>query len=499
MKLTILQTDSAARLPLSPPHGEPISAFAALASDEEREYRALFNLPGTFYVVATHATFTSLPEYAHLRRPSNSRHIRSSRLTTNVPDNISPQSSPSSHGLDENLGDDPNVVILNTFEAPLIGTFHTHTRERRQSGVEKASSPDNNEESEDSGRHSPGFSLAPHGSLQATAVPLSFTREAPIQQQAYLNQQVAAHGSDLGNVVFQQGNIFSTNQDRLGHQLEFEHQEQLQHQHRHQHQAFFFEQQTSPIHLNSQHHPHYMQNFPHHPTQQHHDFTPRLPPQQMRPLIQLPIYPEQQNTHYPSSPIYPAVPEMINSAGPLSSPGFDGNFSHAASFRTRPALQSFHSQSAPSLGVYDGSFASAASLSGHAFGTVDQTTVGVSQATHHLPSAAVPVPLQRAMMPGQLPSQSMPALGRTGSQAHLWQQLPPLAMTSIAHPPFVPGVSSLETPGTYELLAQRLADADSLGQDTRANLSASTPRRSESMLEDLIGLAFSDTGHDRNE
>jgi hypothetical protein len=78
--------------------------FATLTSDEQRERKAEIHRPGTFAVVATPDSFSSLPEYAHRgRRPS----------TQSAQDSIGSPGSSSSRSVTR---PDPNVVVLERFE-----------------------------------------------------------------------------------------------------------------------------------------------------------------------------------------------------------------------------------------------------------------------------------------------------------------------------------------------------------------------------------------------
>lgn len=89
---------------------EPLPLFAQLTSDEEREKKAELSSPGTYHVVMTPDSFSTLPEYAddtdrsNPKRPSESRSIRTD----------SPGSTCKSEGNVE--VDSPNVVIVKTFK-----------------------------------------------------------------------------------------------------------------------------------------------------------------------------------------------------------------------------------------------------------------------------------------------------------------------------------------------------------------------------------------------
>ncbi|KAK1085588.1 hypothetical protein LTR33_002011 [Friedmanniomyces endolithicus] len=111
----------AQRLSASGPAPSPwdnLPAFASLTSDEERERKAQTQRPGTFAVVATPDSFSSLPEYASAmlaggRRPS----VQSTQGSV---------SSPTSSSGWQSTRPDPNTVVLERFEdgAPLTTTSY---------------------------------------------------------------------------------------------------------------------------------------------------------------------------------------------------------------------------------------------------------------------------------------------------------------------------------------------------------------------------------------
>lgn len=90
--------------------GDLLPPFSLLTSDEEREKKAEAFSPGTYHVVMTPDSFSSLPEYADdaiEKARSNPSECRSSVA-----------SSPTSAAKGDSSvgGEDPNVVILKTFE-----------------------------------------------------------------------------------------------------------------------------------------------------------------------------------------------------------------------------------------------------------------------------------------------------------------------------------------------------------------------------------------------
>ncbi|EPS27574.1 hypothetical protein PDE_02517 [Penicillium oxalicum 114-2] len=87
--------------------GEALPAFASLTSDEEREKKAESSIPGTYHVVMVPESFSSLPEYAEEIEDSKSAGEPSYSAAT------SPIRTTRS---ESDLTEDPNVVILRTFE-----------------------------------------------------------------------------------------------------------------------------------------------------------------------------------------------------------------------------------------------------------------------------------------------------------------------------------------------------------------------------------------------
>ena len=87
---------------------DSLPAFALLTSDEEREKKAEASSPGTYHVVVVPDSFSALPEYADdSERARSDSALESSRSVTNSPIGTHPENSAT---------DDPNVVILKTFE-----------------------------------------------------------------------------------------------------------------------------------------------------------------------------------------------------------------------------------------------------------------------------------------------------------------------------------------------------------------------------------------------
>ncbi|KAJ5157539.1 uncharacterized protein N7482_008639 [Penicillium canariense] len=89
--------------------GTALPAFSQLTSDEDREKKAEASSPGTYHVVVVPDSFSSLPEYSD---------EVSEKFKSTVTESVySATSSPISGVRSEsNAGDDPNVVILKTFE-----------------------------------------------------------------------------------------------------------------------------------------------------------------------------------------------------------------------------------------------------------------------------------------------------------------------------------------------------------------------------------------------
>ncbi|KAJ5328505.1 transcriptional regulator family: Fungal Specific TF [Penicillium brevicompactum] len=88
--------------------GDSLPPFSTLTSDEDRERKAEAFSPGTYHVVVTPDSFSSLPEYADEERfrSKSASECRSSAAT-----------SPTSVARSEcSVREDPNVVILKTFE-----------------------------------------------------------------------------------------------------------------------------------------------------------------------------------------------------------------------------------------------------------------------------------------------------------------------------------------------------------------------------------------------
>lgn len=88
---------------------DSLPPFSALTNDEEREAKARSRDPGTYLVVANPGSFASLPEYAE-SSPSSSF-----QSTGPFPGHENNIESMSSHTDNQ---EDPNVIILRTFEDP---------------------------------------------------------------------------------------------------------------------------------------------------------------------------------------------------------------------------------------------------------------------------------------------------------------------------------------------------------------------------------------------
>ncbi|KAJ5611540.1 transcriptional regulator family: Fungal Specific TF [Penicillium herquei] len=86
---------------------DSLPAFALLTSDEDRERKAEASSPGTYHVVVVPDSFSTLPEYADdLEKPM----VTSTEVSNSV------ANSPISGYKPVNQSNDPNVVILKTFE-----------------------------------------------------------------------------------------------------------------------------------------------------------------------------------------------------------------------------------------------------------------------------------------------------------------------------------------------------------------------------------------------
>lgn len=92
---------------------DTLPAFASLMNDEDRERKADFRLPGTYYVVLTDASFADLEEY-QLHRDEQTR--RSSIATTGHWQQNLVWGTDRNQGIQGYFMQDPNVVILEKFE-----------------------------------------------------------------------------------------------------------------------------------------------------------------------------------------------------------------------------------------------------------------------------------------------------------------------------------------------------------------------------------------------
>ncbi|KAJ5973984.1 hypothetical protein N7481_011194 [Penicillium waksmanii] len=91
---------------------EALPVFALLTSDEDREKKAEGSSPGTFHVVVTPDSFSNLPEYSDDGERSRSN---------GAPESVSSVATSPISGIVKSegtgiIGEDPNVVILKTFE-----------------------------------------------------------------------------------------------------------------------------------------------------------------------------------------------------------------------------------------------------------------------------------------------------------------------------------------------------------------------------------------------
>lgn len=92
---------------------DTLPAFASLINDEDRERKAEFRLPGTYYVVLTDASFLDLEEY---QVPRDEPTRRSSISTSGHLHQNRAWGSDRNQGTQGYLIQDPNVVILEKFE-----------------------------------------------------------------------------------------------------------------------------------------------------------------------------------------------------------------------------------------------------------------------------------------------------------------------------------------------------------------------------------------------
>ncbi|KAJ5678612.1 hypothetical protein N7462_006856, partial [Penicillium macrosclerotiorum] len=87
--------------------GDSLPPFSLLTSDEDRERKAETSNPGTYHVVVVPDSFSTLPEYSD-DATEKSNVIESIHSVTSSPISAVPSES--------TAGEDPNVVILKTFE-----------------------------------------------------------------------------------------------------------------------------------------------------------------------------------------------------------------------------------------------------------------------------------------------------------------------------------------------------------------------------------------------
>lgn len=88
--------------------GDVLPAFSSLTSDEERERKAECSAPGTYHVIMVPDSFSSLPDYADDGERPKSTVTETVYSVTNSPVGVIKTQNDAS--------DDPNTVILKTFE-----------------------------------------------------------------------------------------------------------------------------------------------------------------------------------------------------------------------------------------------------------------------------------------------------------------------------------------------------------------------------------------------
>lgn len=88
--------------------GDSLPPFSTLTSDEDRERKAEAFSPGTYHVVMTPDSFSSLPEYAEEERSGYKSASEGRSSAANSPTSVVRSEC--------SVREDPNVVILKTFE-----------------------------------------------------------------------------------------------------------------------------------------------------------------------------------------------------------------------------------------------------------------------------------------------------------------------------------------------------------------------------------------------
>lgn len=104
--------------------------FAALTTDEERERKAELQDPGTYHVIANPRSFESLPGY---RDDSPTSREASQRLSRSPSIQVERDTAGDATTFEAGEGEDPNVVILKTFEDPVGPTRRGSTQSSRGS------------------------------------------------------------------------------------------------------------------------------------------------------------------------------------------------------------------------------------------------------------------------------------------------------------------------------------------------------------------------------
>ncbi|KAL1955043.1 hypothetical protein VTO42DRAFT_334 [Malbranchea cinnamomea] len=123
---TVWDATSANNFPSSPGScvsGDTLPPFSCLTTDVEREMKAEYYMPGTYYVVFRPECFSCLPEYSE----DDERHSSGSSLDVDGAAAVPPKSkspvSTNDDGRPYVITQDPNVIVMTRFEEPLTPSF----------------------------------------------------------------------------------------------------------------------------------------------------------------------------------------------------------------------------------------------------------------------------------------------------------------------------------------------------------------------------------------